>query len=220
MKLIIQYPFTYIALFTLLTIIETEPKLGPCWIFILAPQACKWELENNQQLEKMHPVWIEKSLASSPEKDFLLSVIMGINDSPMKWCVLLIAHVLSKLGWSSRAELAGIQITAMVAKTKLQWKRKFEVLRKLNVNLLNRNKEGAYSLKYVCLCSYFISMPNFLKMINGGGEGDLVKANLHSLTLPCLGKVLNPYVCWERRLWEQTPQGQELLLTFWLSFNK
>lgn len=144
---------------------------------------------------------------------------MRINDSPMKWCGLLIAHILSKLGWSSRAELSGIQIIAIVAKTKLQWKGKFEVLRKWNVNFLNRNKEGAYSLKCVCLCSYSISMPNFLKMINGGGEGDLVKANLHSLTLPW-GRVLNPFVCWERRLLEQTPQGQELLLTFWLPFNK
>lgn len=76
----------------------------------------------------------------------------------------------------------------MVAKTELQWKRKCEVLRKLNVNLLNKSKEGAYNLKYVCLCSYFISMPNFLKMINGGGEGDSVRANLHFLTLPCLGQ--------------------------------
>ena len=34
------------------------------------------------------------SLASSPEKDFLLSVIMGINDSPRKQCVLLIPSFL------------------------------------------------------------------------------------------------------------------------------
>lgn len=75
-------------------------------------------------------------------------------------------------------------------------------------------------MKYVCLCSYSMSMPSFLKMINGGGEGDLVNASFHSLTLPCLGRVLNPYVCWERRWLEQTPQGEDLLFTFCLSVNK
>lgn len=87
----------------------------------LLSQDSKWELENNI-LVKMCQVWIEKSLLSSPEKDFLLSVIMRTNDSPRKWCILLIAHTLSRLVWSSGAELAALQITEMVAKTKLLWK--------------------------------------------------------------------------------------------------
>ena len=108
---------------------------------VLATTGCGSQLQNNQQLEKMHLVWIEMSLASSPEKDFLLSVIMGINDSPRKQCVLLIAHALSRLVWSSgqSEQLAGIKITETIAKTKLLWKRKFKPQRRLKVNFLNRN---------------------------------------------------------------------------------
>lgn len=58
-------------------------------------------------------------------------------------------------------------------KDKASMKKKIPGLRKLKVNFLNRNKEGAYSLKYVHLCSNSIPMLNPLKMINGSRKGDL-----------------------------------------------